>query len=110
MGKPEAKVENYLKTLANKTGFLYWKFTTQSQTGVPDRILIGHGYTFFVELKQPGEKPRKDQKAVIELMRDYGAIVYVGSSKEECDAIVKDIFLRWRPQTLKKPRKEKTKP
>ena len=37
-------------------------------------VLPPHGKAFFVEVKLPGEKPRKDQLDFIEAMRDMGAI------------------------------------
>ena len=46
----EKEVEAYLKKVANKNGFLCYKFTCPSTAGVPDRILMGYGRCFFVEL------------------------------------------------------------
>ena len=54
MGKPEGLIEDYLGKIAHEHGFLYYKFTSPAHSGVPDRILIGHGKTVFVELKRPG--------------------------------------------------------
>ena len=57
----EAVVERYFKKRCESEGFLCYKFTSPGTDGVPDRVIIGHGLTVFVELKAPGEKPRKLQ-------------------------------------------------
>ena len=91
MGK-EAIIEKYLKTQAVKNDFLCYKFVSPSNDGVPDRILIGNGLTFFVELKAPGEKPRKLQERVFAKMQKHGAIVYVIDSKEGVDKLFEEIL------------------
>lgn len=88
MGKPEGTIERYLKQKAEKNGFLYFKFTSPSTDGVPDRILIGYGHTVFVECKRPGEEPRKLQWHVIRKMEAAGAIVKIISTKEQCDELI----------------------
>ncbi len=91
MGRAEAYVEDYLSKRAKALGFYCCKFTSPSNNGVPDRVLVGHGHTFFVETKAPGEKPRPLQLAVHKQMRAYGAEVYVASTRDEVDAILTSI-------------------
>lgn len=91
MGKPEGAVESYFVKQAKKHGFLYFKFTSPSNNGVPDRIIIGHGLTIFVELKAPGEKPRKLQTVVIDDMRNHGANVFVIDTKQVVDVFFENI-------------------
>lgn len=92
MGKPEGVIEDYLAEQCKKHDCLCYKFTSPSRSGVPDRIVIGHAQTVFVELKAPGEKPRKLQKAVIHDMRIHGAIVYVIDTKAGVDELMDERF------------------
>lgn len=86
MGKPEGAVEDYFIRRTEEYGCMCMKFTSPSKTGMPDRIIVGHGKTVFVELKAPGEKPRPRQIVVIKELRDHGALVYVTDSKPGVDA------------------------
>lgn len=81
----ESKVEKHLRTEAKKHGYLCYKFTSPGNNGVPDRVLIGHGETLFIETKAPGEEPRKLQLKVHERMRKHGATVLVIDTKEKVD-------------------------
>lgn len=84
-GRPEGRVETHFIKSAKKNGFLYFKFTAPSTNGVPDRIIIGHGLTIFVELKAPGETPRPLQVITIKDMRNHGAHVSVIDTKSGVD-------------------------
>lgn len=92
MGKPEGKIENYLKTQAEALGFICWKFTAPSTDGVPDRVLIGYGKTAFVETKREGGAPRKLQEITIKEMREHGALVYVADTKELIDQLLNELM------------------
>lgn len=87
----EHVVESYLGKMAKKNGFLCYKFTSPGRDGVPDRILMGHEMTFFVETKAPGKTLRKLQAQVIKEMKAHGAIVYTANTKEQVDLIFKEI-------------------
>ena len=90
MGKPEGIVENYMRETAEKMGFLFYKFQSPSQNGVPDRVVIGYGHTIFVELKKSEkEEPRPLQKAVINRMIDHGAEVFVIGTKDDAYRLLK---------------------
>lgn len=94
MGKPENKVENYIQGLADKHGFLYYKFTSPSRAGVMDRILIGHGQTIFVEVKAPGENPRELQIKTMENIIAHDGIAVVIDSESAADKLI-SLILRY---------------
>ena len=81
----ESVIESYLRKQAKYNDFLCYKFVSPANDGVPDRVLIGHGRTIFVETKAPGKKPRKLQERVFQRMRDHGAYVFVMDTKDEID-------------------------
>lgn len=98
MGKPEGKIEGYLRRRSESMGYLCWKFTSPSKNGVPDRMLLGHGQTFFVETKAPGEQAHAQQLRVHDEMRDHGATVFVGDTEEAIEALLRKMVPRrfWR--------------
>lgn len=106
MGKAEGYVENYLKTQAEKQGFLCQKFVSPSNSGVPDRVLIGYGKTIFIETKSKDGKLRVLQEKIIEIMRKHGAIIYVANTRPQVLEILNEIKnnnLKYRPMaTMKK--------
>lgn len=62
----EYAVEKHLVQKTQERGGMCIKFTSPGMTGVPDRIVILPGGKIgFAELKAPGKKPRRLQKAVI---------------------------------------------
>ena len=75
-----------MRKMAGSHDTLYLKFVSPANSGVPDRILIHNGIITFVELKAPGEKPRKLQEKQIEKLRKHGATVKVIDSIEAVDA------------------------
>lgn len=90
MGKPEGAIENYMREIAESMGFLFYKFQSPSQNGVPDRVAIGYGHTIFIELKKSeDEEPRPLQQSVINRMIDHGAEVFVIGSKEDAYNLLK---------------------
>lgn len=102
MGKPEGIVETYMRKRANEMGFLFYKFISPANSGVPDRVVIGNGYAFFVEIKKsPTEEPRKLQRRVINRMIEHGAAVYVIGSKEDAEILLQS-YAEKKPQKPKK--------
>ena len=57
----ESKIESYLRKQSKQYGFICYKWVSPGTNGVPDRILVGHGLTLFVETKAPDKVPRKQQ-------------------------------------------------
>lgn len=87
----EKVIEEYFRRKAKENGYLCWKFTSPSTDGVPDRILIGHNRVIFVELKAPGEVPRKLQIHVFEEMQKHGTKVFVIDTKEKVLKFFEDL-------------------
>lgn len=104
--KPEEQIEGYLVKQCKAHDFLCYKFISPSTAGVPDRIVIGNGYTVFVELKAPRQKPRPLQKVIHKQMRDHGALVYVIDTKEQIDGLIKKISERQSSTKRQKRRRE----
>lgn len=88
--RPEATLEDYFIKQAEKHGFLQYKFLS-GQTGVPDRVIIGHGKTIFVELKAADGVISQRQKFVIRAMRKHGATVFIPFNRNDIDEIFKTI-------------------
>ena len=84
----ETQIEQKLKNEIEKLDGLYYKFISPEHNGVPDRVVICRGQVFFVELKRPGEKPRRLQDAIHYKMRKRGAHVLVISNEKEIDSLV----------------------
>lgn len=83
----ERDVEKAFCKRVKQRGGLVFKFTS-AVSGVPDRVVILGGDTFFVELKRPSGKVRKLQKAMIRKMREAGAEVYVIRSIKQIEEVV----------------------
>ena len=81
----ESQVEKYFRQRAVQTGALTWKLVSTGSAGVPDRILVQEGHTYFVELKRPMERPRDIQRVRARQLRARGAKVFCISSKEQVD-------------------------
>lgn len=75
--------------MAKKRGYLTFKFTSPNNKGVPDRIFIRDGKTFFIEFKAPGKVPSMLQNYIISLMELHGADVFVVDQIEQLEEILK---------------------
>lgn len=93
----ESEVETHLVQECELRGFFECKFKAPGCAGVPDRIVVGNGLTAFVELKRPGEKPRKLQKAIIARIRAAGGIACIADTKEKVDAVLNALEAGKRP-------------
>ena len=73
-------------------GDFYTKYGGRVSVGVPGEADVwGHrpdGRAFYIEVKMPGEEPRKNQKDFLEAMRNTGAIAGCAHSVEEALKIV----------------------
>jgi hypothetical protein len=93
MGRtPEGIIEDHLRRQCKKLGFMCLKFTSPGNSGVPDRIVIGNGQTVFIELKKPGEVPRRLQQEVIADLRAAGAAVHIADTKSLVDDVLAKII------------------
>ena len=60
--------------------------------GIPDRlVLLPNGKCAFVELKAPGEKPRKLQKIRMKQLRKLGLKTYVIDGVEPIGGVLDEI-------------------
>jgi|SaaInlStandDraft_4_1057021.scaffolds.fasta_scaffold13370_4 hypothetical protein len=87
----ERDVERYLVGKVEALGGLCLKFTS-SIAGVPDRVVIVYGVTYFVELKATGKKPRPLQDRIIAKMQKAGAAVYIISAKAGVDTFLTECY------------------
>lgn len=88
----ERAIEEKLRIESQKRGGLAMKFVSPGLVGVPDRIVVlPQGRIGFVELKAPGEKPRKIQVRRMEQLRKLGFPVYMLDDKEKIGEVLDDI-------------------
>lgn len=57
-----------------------------SENGWPDLLVLGYDKVFMIEVKSPGEKPRKLQLFIHDKIKEFGHDVIVADNVE----IVKD--------------------
>lgn len=90
----EKGLQGYCVQFARDCGILVYKFSSPSQRGVPDLLLIYKGRTTFIELKSPKGTGRLSplQKREIAKIQRAGANVYVVSSKEEVNEALAEIL------------------
>lgn len=91
---PEVKIERAFVTFAKCHGCEAYKFVSPERKGVPDRLVVGPGFSFFIEFKAPGEVPSKQQEREIKRLRDLGQNVYVCDREGQAEAI---LLLKLRP-------------
>ena len=88
----EKEIERWLGEQMKKLGCLYFKFTSPSNPGVPDRIVITpDGRTIYVELKTEIGRLSNIQKWQIERMRACGADVRRVNGKDEARAFAREV-------------------
>ena len=88
----EREVEAALVKAVKARGGICPKWVSPGLDGVPDRIvLLPGGKVGFVELKAPGEKPRKLQIARMGQLERLGYKCFVCDSIELIDSILKEI-------------------
>jgi len=88
----EKKIEQALVSAVKTQGGVCWKFVSPGTAGVPDRIiLMPMGRIAFVEVKSPGERPRKLQLARHRLLRRLGFKTFVLDNPEQIGGILNEI-------------------
>lgn len=88
----EKKIEQALVSAIKAQGGVCWKFVSPGTAGVPDRIiLMPMGRIAFVEVKSPGERPRKLQLARHSLLRRLGFRTFVLDNPEQIGGILDEI-------------------
>lgn len=58
----ESTLERKVVAYCRANALLCYKFVSPSNSGVPDRLILGRGRVLFLELKAPGEKPSAFQE------------------------------------------------
>lgn len=72
----EYAIEKHLIRKAQARGGACLKFTSPGTAGVPDRIVVLPGGKIgFAEMKAPGKKPRRLQRAVLRVLYRLGCRV-----------------------------------
>ena len=88
----ERQVEQALVKAVQARGGICPKWVSPGLDGVPDRIvMMPAGKIGFVELKAPGEKPRRLQEVRLERLRRLGFRAYVCDRIEMIDGILREI-------------------
>ena len=88
----ERDIEVKLRKSVEAQGGICWKFVSPGTAGVPDRIiLMPMGRIAFVEVKAPGESPRKLQLARHRLLRRLGFKTFVLDNPEQIGGILNEI-------------------
>lgn len=90
----ERDVRAYLKGRLAVMGGELRKVTWFMKRGAPDEFVMVparagiKAFSFFAELKRPGQKPEMHQMREIEKLRRHGQTVHVIDSREAVDAIL----------------------
>ena len=91
----ESLLEKYVVKSCKQAGIITRKFSSPSQRGVPDRILIASGgRVVFLELKHPngGGVLSQLQRAEFALLRANNVEIYVTSEKRVIDKIIDSLI------------------
>lgn len=87
----ENQVETRLRKKVEEIGGRAFKFSSPGNNGVPDRVVLYKGQSYFVELKRPGEELRPLQRVVSKKFKRLGFKVYVIDSYEAVDSFIKEV-------------------
>ena len=96
----EKSIEAYLVRTVREHGGLCLKFSSHTETGYPDRLLLmPGGRTAWVEVKSRGKKPRRIQEIRMGGLRALGFEVYVVDSREKVEEIMRDMKMEASPNS-----------
>jgi Holliday junction resolvase len=84
----EAKIVKYCR----ENGILTYKFSSPSQRGVPDRVMMKDGKVLFLEVKAPGKEPTKLQLHEIEKIRKSGVFAVWADNYLGAELMLKIFF------------------
>lgn len=89
----ESALEKYVIAEVKRRGGVTRKVTYQGRHGAPDRwMLFALRGLLIVELKKPGEKPREEQLAEMQVLRNSMQYVHWTDSKEGFDTLLRGFF------------------
>lgn len=83
----ESVIEKLLVKKIHDMGGLCIKVNSSSMRGLPDRLIILNGHSFFVEVKSGSGKLSPFQIYTHKLLAGHGAKVYTVNSKEGVDSL-----------------------
>ena len=85
----ESEIEGYLVRQVEKVGGKAIKFNPHNNRGLPDRIcFFPGGLVLLVEVKRPGERPRKNQEMQLQRFRSLGFQATWADTNARVDAII----------------------
>lgn len=84
----ERSIENYLVKKVKELGGRAYKFNSNGNAGVPDRLVVLTNRIFFVELKTAIGVLSPLQKGQMMFLVNAGASVYLARSKDDVDKIL----------------------
>lgn len=88
----EKDIERKLTIAVREEGGICPKFVSPGTNGMPDRlVLLPDGHMAFVELKAPGERPRKIQLRRHAKLRALGYRVYVVDGMDKIPEVIRTI-------------------
>jgi len=88
----EKAIERYCQQVAREAGGVAVKFSSPSNRGVPDRMILKPGGKVgFLELKSTGRKPTKLQQHWLDRLTDLGFKADYKDSKEGVKAFIEDL-------------------
>jgi hypothetical protein len=85
----ESKIEKYLVDQVKALGGKAIKMIPTYENGIPDRLVLLYGKSYFIELKKEGENPDPLQVAYMNELERMGFRCFVIDNKPDID-----IFLR----------------
>lgn len=88
---PEGKVVAFLVRRCKELGLHQRKLAYEGRRGAPDRLIVGFECFAMIEVKAPGQKPRREQVREIEVLRNGGIPVYVCDCTESVEGILEDL-------------------
>ena len=88
----ESVLEKKFRAMVAQAGGKAYKFVSPGNDGVPDRLVIlPPGKTGFVELKQKGRKPGKQQEYRMAELERLGCLVMVVDDTASAEAAIRSI-------------------
>lgn len=85
----ESEIEDYLVKRIEQLGGVAIKFNPHNNRGLPDRIcFLPGGFLLLVELKRPGQRPRKNQERKLSFFRKLGFQATWADTFKRVDAII----------------------
>lgn len=85
----EVEIETYFTKRIEEMGGLAIKFNPHNNRGLPDRIcFIPGGLVILVELKRPGQRPRKNQERQLSFFRKLGFQATWADTHKRVDEII----------------------